>query len=100
MPTLYGNIKLQDTAEGKLHTMINLYTSFYAASLFISGIIAERMDLRYYLATGLLLTALSNYLFGFGHTAGIHHIAYFYFVNIFLGIVNSTGWPGVVPTLK
>ena len=32
----------QDTAEGKLHTMINLYTSFYAASLFISGIIAER----------------------------------------------------------
>ena len=56
--------------------------------------------MRYYLATGLLLTALSNYLFGFGHTAGIHHIAYFYFVNIFLGIVNSTGWPGVVPTLK
>ena len=34
----------QDKAEGKLHTMINLYTSFYAASLFISGIIAERYN--------------------------------------------------------
>ena len=36
------NIDLQEKAEDKLNTMVTLYTFFYAAALFISGIIAER----------------------------------------------------------
>jgi len=75
------------------------YTASYAFFMFFSGMIAERMNLRYYLSFGLLLTALSDYLFGFAHTVGIHHIWYFYFSMIFLGMVNSTGWPGVVTCL-
>ena len=58
------------------------------------------MDLRYYLTFGLLLTASADFLFGFARTLGIHSVGYFYFVMAFLGIVNSTGWPGVVPTLR
>jgi len=75
------------------------YTASYAFFMFFSGMVAERMNLRYYLSFGLLLTALSDYLFGFAHTVGIHHIWYFYFSMIFLGMVNSTGWPGVVTCL-
>ena len=59
-----------------------------------------RMDLRYYLTFGLLLTALADFLFGFAHTVGVHSVAYFYVMEAFLGIVNSSGWPGVVTTLR
>ena len=58
------------------------------------------MDLRYYLSFGLLLTAFADFMFGLAHTMGVHNVVYFYVVMAFLGIVNSTGWPGVVPTLK
>merc|ERR1719394_1478527 len=43
---------------------------------------------------------LCLFLVGFARTLGVHSVAYFYFVMAFLGIVNSTGWPGVVPTLN
>ena len=59
-----------------------------------------RMDLRYYLTFGLLLTALADFLFGFAHTVGVHSVVYFYVMEAFLGIVNSSGWPGVVTTLR
>ena len=58
------------------------------------------MDLRYYLTFGLLLTALADFLFGFAHTVGVHSVVYFYVMEAFLGIVNSSGWPGVVTTLR
>ena len=58
------------------------------------------MDLRYYLTFGLLFTALADFLFGFAHTAGVHSVAYFYAMEAFLGIVNSSGWPGVVTVLR
>ena len=56
--------------------------------------------MRYYLTFGLLLTALADFLFGFAHTVGVHSVAYFYVMEAFLGIVNSSGWPGVVTTLR
>ena len=58
------------------------------------------MDLRYYLTFGLLLTALADFLFGFARTVGVHSVVYFYVMEAFLGIVNSSGWPGVVTTLR
>ena len=32
------------------------------------------MDLRYYLTFGLLLTALADFMFGLGHTMGVHEV--------------------------
>ena len=58
------------------------------------------MDLRYYLTFGLLLTALADFLFGFAHMVKVHSVVYFYVIEAFLGIVNSSGWPGVVTTLR
>ena len=56
--------------------------------------------MRYFLTFGLLLTALADFLFGFAHTVGVHSVVYFYVMEAFLGIVNSSGWPGVVTTLR
>jgi len=87
-------------ADGLIGNLQSAYTFSYAFFMFFSGMVAERMNLRYYLSLGLLFTAMATYLFGFAHTVGIHHIWYFYLIMVFLGMVNSTGWPGVVTTLS
>ncbi|XP_014253613.1 glucose-6-phosphate exchanger SLC37A2 isoform X2 [Cimex lectularius] len=71
----------------------------YAASMFVSGFVAERMSLRYFLAVGMITTGISCYLFGLAKYVGIHFLSYYIFVQIFGGIVQSTGWPAVVAVM-
>ncbi|XP_055374298.1 glucose-6-phosphate exchanger SLC37A2 [Condylostylus longicornis] len=68
----------------------------YAAAMFASGFLAERCSLRYFLSSGMILTAIFTYLFGIAKTLNIHDIWYFIFVQVAAGIFQTTGWPGVV----
>ncbi|KAH8371680.1 hypothetical protein KR093_008433 [Drosophila rubida] len=68
----------------------------YAISMFASGFIAERVSLRYFLSMGMIMTGVFTYLFGLARTSNIHSLAYFVIVQIFAGIFQTTGWPGVV----
>jgi len=68
----------------------------YAAAMFASGFIAERVSLRYFLAIGMLFSGIFCYLFGMGKVYGIHTLGYFFVVQILAGIFQTTGWPGVV----
>lgn len=64
--------------------------------MFISGFVAERMSLRYFLSLGMILSGFFCYLFGVAKTADIHSIWYFVFVQTMAGVFQTTGWPGVV----
>ncbi|XP_037944918.1 glucose-6-phosphate exchanger SLC37A2-like [Teleopsis dalmanni] len=68
----------------------------YALAMFASGFIAERVSLRYYLCFGMILSGLFQYLFGLAKILNIHNMTYFLLIQIFGGIVQTTGWPGVV----
>lgn len=68
----------------------------YAIAMFISGFIAERVDLRYFLALGMIFSGVSSYLFGIARAYDIHSLGYFVLVQIFGGIAQTTGWPSVV----
>ncbi|XP_064544328.1 glucose-6-phosphate exchanger SLC37A2 isoform X1 [Drosophila montana] len=68
----------------------------YAIAMFMSGFIAERVSLRYFLSMGMIMTGVFTYLFGLARTSNIHSLSYFIFVQIFAGIFQTTGWPGVV----
>ncbi|KAK9665673.1 hypothetical protein RND81_14G128000 [Saponaria officinalis] len=61
------------------------FLAVYAAGMFFSGHIGDRMNLR-------LLTAL----FGFGYWFEIHNFYYYLIVQMLAGVVQSTGWPSVV----
>lgn len=79
-----------------------LDTSFllcYGIAMFVSGFVAERVSLRYFLSFGMLFSAIFTYLFGIAKTYDIHSMWYFVFVQAFAGIVQTTGWPGVVTVL-
>lgn len=64
--------------------------------MFISGFIAERINLRYFLALGMISSGICSYLFGIAKSYEIHSIYYFIIVQALGGIFQTTGWPGVV----
>ncbi|CAO1327504.1 unnamed protein product [Diamesa tonsa] len=72
----------------------------YAIAMFLSGFIAERVSLRYFLAFGMLFSGLFCYMFGLAKTNGIHSMIYFIFVQALAGICQTTGWPGVVTVVS
>lgn len=79
-----------------------LDTSFlfcYGVAMFMSGFVAERVSLRYFLTFGMLFSAIFTYLFGIAKTYDIHSMWYFVFVQAMAGIFQTTGWPGVVTIL-
>ncbi|XP_070157160.1 glucose-6-phosphate exchanger SLC37A2 isoform X1 [Polyergus mexicanus] len=68
----------------------------YAAAMFLSGFIAERVNLRYFLSLGMLASGISCYLFGIAKSYNIHSLWYFIVVQAIGGIFQTSGWPGVV----
>ncbi|CAE1245434.1 SLC37A1_2 [Acanthosepion pharaonis] len=68
----------------------------YAISMFISGHVAERMNLRYFLSGGMLLSGIFTAAFGLGKIFNIHNIIFYILIQIISGVFQATGWPSVV----
>lgn len=74
----------------------NSFLVAYAVGMFFSGIFGERLPLRYYLSSGMLLSGLFTALFGLGFYWNIHALWFYVLVQIANGLVQTTGWPSVV----
>jgi len=85
-----------NTAHDYLGFMDTSFLASYAIFMFVSGFVAERVNLRYFLALGMLLSGLFTILFGLGKYMGIHSIYYYLAMQFLGGAVQSSGWPGVV----
>lgn len=68
--------------------------------MFVSGIVAERVNLRYFLAMGMLLSGVFSYLFGIAKTYDIHNLGYYVVVQALAGVFQTSGWPGVVTVMS
>lgn len=91
---MFSDTKNANVFLGELDT---LFLLAYAIGLYISGIIGDRIDLRYLLSAGMILSALMTFLFGYlSVVLKVRNRLYFqiiYFVN---GLCQSTGWPATV----
>ncbi|XP_021745447.1 putative glycerol-3-phosphate transporter 5 [Chenopodium quinoa] len=76
------------------------FLSSYAIGMFFSGHFADTLDLRLFLSSGMLLSALFTVAFGFGYWLQIHSFLYFVIVQILCGFSQSTGWPSVVSVVS
>ncbi|XP_051175559.1 glucose-6-phosphate exchanger SLC37A2 isoform X2 [Leptopilina boulardi] len=83
-------------ASALLGTLDSAFLFAYAGAMFLSGFIAERVNLRYFLALGMLTSGIASYLFGIARSYNIHSLSYLILVQTFGGICQTTGWPGVV----
>ncbi|XP_034042718.1 glucose-6-phosphate exchanger SLC37A1 [Thalassophryne amazonica] len=68
----------------------------YAIGMYLSGIIGERLPIRFYLTVGMLASGLFTCLFGLGYIYNIHSLGFYIFVQVVNGLVQTTGWPSVV----
>ncbi|KAF5296310.1 hypothetical protein FQA39_LY12527 [Lamprigera yunnana] len=71
----------------------------YAFAMFASGFIAERFNLRYFLAFGMIMSGIFSYMLGLAKVYNIHNVTYFVVVQAAAGIFQTTGWPGVIAIL-
>jgi len=83
-------------AQTLLGTLDSAFLFAYAAGMFMSGFVAERVNLRYFLSLGMLISGAFTYLFGLSYSENIHSLPYFFVVQTVAGFAQSTGWPGVV----
>ncbi len=60
----------------------------YAIAMFFSGLVADRVNLRYFLTVGLVGAGLNVVLMGVAYFARIHHLAYFLIVQMFGGVMQ------------
>ncbi|XP_044261678.1 glucose-6-phosphate exchanger SLC37A2 isoform X2 [Tribolium madens] len=72
----------------------------YAIAMFISGFVAERVNLRYFLSLGMLMSGIFSYLFGIAKSYNIHNLSYYIIVQGLAGVAQTTGWPGVVTVMS
>ncbi|XP_056645400.1 glucose-6-phosphate exchanger SLC37A2 isoform X2 [Diorhabda carinulata] len=89
-----------DSASQMLGELDSSFLFCYAIAMFVSGIIAERVNIRYFLSIGMILSGVFTYLLGFAKTYNIHNLFYYVIVQGMGGIFQTTGWPGVVTVMS
>jgi OPA family glycerol-3-phosphate transporter-like MFS transporter 1/2 len=72
------------------------FLAVYAAGMYISGHLGDRMNLRIFLTIGMVGTGVFTALFGLGYWFNIHNFYYFLMLQVLAGLFQSTGWPSVV----
>lgn len=85
MPGLMVDLGLD---KGQLGILASILSVTYGISKFLSGILSDRSNPRYFMAFGLILTGLFNIFFGF--SSSILLFAVFWGFN---GLFQGWGWP-------
>ncbi|GFR46862.1 hypothetical protein Agub_g8503, partial [Astrephomene gubernaculifera] len=68
----------------------------YAIGMFFAGHLGDRVDLRWFLTAGMVLSGVFTSLFGMAYFWDVHVFSYYVFVSVLAGLFQSTGWPSVV----
>lgn len=89
----------EDNAKSLLGFLDSCFLISYAIFMFVSGFIAERCHIRYFLSFGMILSGIFTYAFGMAYYYQIHNIYFFAIVQIFGGAFQTTGWPAVVASV-
>ena len=76
--------KSEKEAKTFLGLLDTSYLFSYAFFMFWSGIVAERMDLRYFLSGGMILSGIFTFLFGIAYNTNIHSLGYFISIQVIL----------------
>ncbi|XP_036038034.1 sugar phosphate exchanger 3 [Onychomys torridus] len=83
-----------------LGTLDTVFLFSYAVGLFISGIIGDRLNLRWVLSFGMCSSAFVVFVFG-TLTEWLHFYSKWFYCGLWVvnGLLQSTGWPCVVAVM-
>jgi len=91
--------KTHHEADTLLSSLDTTYLLSYAIFMFVSGMIADRLDLRYFLSGGMICSGIITMIFGFSKYWNIHSLIYYDAIQFVTGIFQTSGWPGVVAVI-
>lgn len=91
MPGLIADLGFEKSELGILGSVLSIS---YGMSKFISGVLADKSNPRYFMALGLFLTGLCNIFFGLSSSLGLFIL--FWGAN---GLFQGFGWPACARTL-
>ncbi|MQL75235.1 hypothetical protein Taro_007626, partial [Colocasia esculenta] len=69
---------------------------FYSMGMYVAGHLGDSLDLRHFLAVGMVGSGCFVGLFGMGYFWGIHVFGYYIAMQVLAGLFQATGWPSVV----
>jgi len=96
----YAPFDSEDWGSTYLGICDTVFLSFYAIGLFITGPLGDRLNLRWFIGSGMLLSGSMTFMFGAAALMGIHNLAWFIACNLLAGLFQATGWPGNVTLLS
>lgn len=85
MPAMISELGM---TKAQLGMLASVFAITYGISKFVSGVMADRSNARYFMAFGLILTGLCNLFFGF--SSSLFFFALFWGLN---GWFQGFGWP-------
>ena len=74
--------KNKQEADSLLGLLDTSYLMSYAVFMFVSGMVAERVNLRNFLSFGMIASGIFTILFGLGRYWQIHSLAYYIAVQV------------------
>ena len=80
--------KTMGLSKAQLGLFLTLHSLLYGVSKFLNGILADRANPRYFMATGLLLSAIMNFIFGM--STGLYTLGIVWMLN---GWFQGMGFP-------
>nr|XP_060632828.1 sugar phosphate exchanger 3 [Anolis sagrei ordinatus] len=83
-----------------LGTLDTIFLFSYAVGLFVSGIVGDRLNMRWVLSFGMCSSALVVFVFG-TVTEWLHFYNKWFYCSLWIvnGLLQSTGWPCVVAVM-
>ncbi|XP_076007733.1 sugar phosphate exchanger 3 [Genypterus blacodes] len=100
--TWQDNHLFEDEAQATLFlgALDSIFLFSYAVGLYLSGVIGDRVNLRYVLSFGLCGSAVMEFLFGtLTEWLQIYNIYLYCFLWILNGLLQSAVWPCVVAVM-
>jgi OPA family glycerol-3-phosphate transporter-like MFS transporter/OPA family sugar phosphate sensor protein UhpC-like MFS transporter len=85
MPGMQADLGI---SKSQLGIFLTLHGAVYGVSRFVNGFIVHKFMARNFIATGLILCAVTNFIFGFSSTVLIMGIIW-----LFHGWFQGMGWP-------
>ena len=83
-----------------LGVLDTVFLSAYTVGLVVSGWVADRVDVRRFLAVGMVGAGVASVMIGMAHAMKVHNFAYFCAVNLVAGACQSVGWPCVLTVMS
>ncbi|XP_055832173.1 putative glycerol-3-phosphate transporter 4 [Solanum dulcamara] len=88
-----------EDGTSKLGEIDVAFLACYSMGMYVAGHLGDSLDLRLFLATGMIGSGIFVGLFGMGYFWNIHAFWFYLVMQMVAGLFQATGWPCVVAVI-